>query len=188
MGRHRGLCAVGFGTNKKARTRAGRIALAATHRALMRLRDIGGADKAEDPSGDGAFPRLVQQARRIFNDRGAVPWPHGRAVAAGSQSPLAWYHGEPDIPPPVSADLGLSRATPNTATKESSLEGQVVEATATYKSEGEGYITLLPGDRLHILYGQKEQGAPQDSFNEYVYGKKVDNGSNDVCHQGWFPF
>merc|ERR1712232_33415 len=130
--------------------------------------------------------RLVQQARRIFNERSAVPWPHGRVVAAGSASQLAWYHGEPDVNTSASADAGLSRPTSNTAAKETTcLEGQVVEATATYKSEGDGYIALQPGDRLHILYGQKEQGAPQDAFTEYVYGKKVDNGSDD---RGWFPF
>lgn len=90
-GRYKGISAVGFGTNKKARQRAARLALVATCRARLPLRNHG----AEDPSGDGLFPAFVDRARLLLGlgldgapgAAGAGEWfeafdHHGAAAAA----------------------------------------------------------------------------------------------------------
>ena len=172
-GRNRGLCAVGCGTNKKARTRAARVALAVAARVPMPLR---GVQAAEDPSGDGTFPELVRQAKRLLDSNRS-----GRPVWEPKQLAPAVHAQDAAMP---ESELNASFAARKIS--EGNLNGRIVEALATYNAEGDGYLHILKGDRLKICFERREPGGARDHFRAYVYGAHLDAALG--TYPGWFPY
>eukprot|EP00747_Dinoflagellata_sp_TGD_P168688 gnl/TRDRNA2_/TRDRNA2_195667_c0_seq1.p1 gnl/TRDRNA2_/TRDRNA2_195667_c0~~gnl/TRDRNA2_/TRDRNA2_195667_c0_seq1.p1 ORF type:complete len:524 (+),score=101.74 gnl/TRDRNA2_/TRDRNA2_195667_c0_seq1:45-1616(+) len=208
-GAHHGLQALGIGSNYQKRRRACRLALAAAARAGGNM-----ATPAEDPTHDGEFRKLVQAACQLL---GTVPPPPPAEAAVGSlrhqppppPPPLQTFSGENGTgghedsppPPPQRPVPPASPAAPEPpqavahepqATSEGpNLSGKVVEVIATYAAEGNGYLAVMPGDRIEVVHPNCEPGGPTDAFQSYIFGMRISGPSSDrdgADDSGWFPY
>lgn len=181
-GKHNGVQAIGFGSNNITRKRAGRVALAVT----MRIKAKGGM--IEDPSGDGAYAKLVSRVQRLLSDTGGTTFSLRELTRSMPPPP-------PGVPRYESTDLPssgrwLEQERQQDTVSHEGLQGRLATATAAYAAERDGYLPLRPDDCIVLECIRCEPGDELCRFKNYLYGKRLrgpstDDGSAVSC--GWFP-
>jgi len=175
-GKHHGMQAVGFGANNKTRKRAGRVALAVTMRVKAKEGII------QDPSGDGAYAKLVSHAERLL-----LSGTESRDLSLRELTRLL------PPPPPGTPRYTSTQCYPSLqdGVFHEGLHGWLAMATAAYSAEGGGYLPLRPGDCMVLECNECAPGDELCKYKNYLYGRRLRGPSTDdgfAPFSGWFPF
>jgi len=183
-GPHNGIRAVGIGNNKKCRSRAAKLGLAATVRAL----DNGPWQEVknmDDPESDARFYNFVQRVRGLFGLKAS------EARDSNGDGP------PPPPPPPGPAPLTVTTPPPPPSGNldVGNIMHKLVVAIQGYQAESDGYLALRTGDKVLIKWEGLEPPSATDHYSRYAFGQLLESSRfasvigfpvNDT--QGWFPF